>query len=65
MISEGDTVALRGTFHGTHLGPFAGIPATGKQVSAPVMLFYNVENGRINKHWMVLDTMTLFGQLNS
>ena len=32
MIAEGDTVATRLTFRGTHTGDFLGIPATGKQV---------------------------------
>jgi predicted ester cyclase len=40
---------------------FAGIAATGKRVSADVMLFYRLDGGRIVKHWMVLEMMGLMG----
>ncbi len=63
MITEGDTAALRATFHGTHRGPFHGIPATGKTVSAEVMLFYRVRDGRIAQHWMQMDGHALMQQL--
>jgi predicted ester cyclase len=32
VIAQGEKVVLRDTIRGTHLGPFAGIPPTGKQV---------------------------------
>ncbi len=65
LISDGDAVALRGAFRGTHRGDFAGIPPTGKQVSADIMLFYRLDDGKIVKHWMVLDTMGLMSKLRS
>ena len=65
VIFEGDTVALRGTFHGTHRGPFAGIPPTGKTVSAGLMLFYRLEEGMIAEYWMQLDSAALMGQLTA
>src|SRR3974377_331592 len=33
MVAEGDEVAYRLTFHGTHSGEMMSIPATGKQVT--------------------------------
>ncbi len=62
-ICEGDTVALRGRFRGEHKGEFAGVPATGRHVSADVMLFYRLEGGKIAQFWMVLDSAALMGQL--
>jgi predicted ester cyclase len=63
MIAEGDLVALRGTFRGTHRGPFAGIQATGCQASAGLMIFYRIQGGRIVEHWMQFDTAGLIAQL--
>jgi predicted ester cyclase len=64
LVSEGDTVAFRGTFRGTHQGPFAGIPPTGRRVSASLMVFYELESGRIASHSMVFDMAGLIGQLS-
>ena len=33
QIAEGDKVATRVTFHGTHQGEYRGIPPTGRQVN--------------------------------
>lgn len=66
FVTEGDTVAVRCTFDGTHTGaPFFGIPASGKHVVAPGMLFYRVADGRIAEHWMQLDTQAFLTQLTS
>lgn len=63
LIAERDLVAMRGTFHGVHRGPFAGIPATGRSVSAPLMIIYRIENERIAEHWLHFDGASLVAQL--
>ncbi len=63
LITEGDIAALRATIHGTHLGTFAGVPATGRVIKAPVMLFYRVADGRIAQFWMQLDIPTIMAQI--
>ena len=65
MLSEGDRVAVRGTFRGVHQGAFAGIPPTGRAVSASLMIVYGIENGLIVRHWMEFDRLGLFQQLQS
>jgi predicted ester cyclase len=40
VISEDDGVAVRAAFHGVHRGPFAGLPETGKSVTAGLMIIY-------------------------
>lgn len=65
MVAEGDTVAVRATFRGTHRGNFAGVPATGRDVSTPVMLFYRVADDRIAQFWMQADVPNLMAQLGS
>jgi predicted ester cyclase len=63
MIAERDLVAVRGTFRGVHRGAFAGIDATGRQVSAGLMIIYRVEGDRIVEHWMQFDGAALMAQL--
>jgi len=63
LIAERDLVAVRATFHGVHRGLFAGIPATGREVSVPFMIIYRVSEDRIVDHWMQFDTSGLLSQL--
>lgn len=63
LIAEADLVAMRGTFRGVHRGPFAGISATGKTVSSPLMIIYRVRDSRIVEHWLHFDGAALVAQL--
>jgi steroid delta-isomerase-like uncharacterized protein len=63
QIAEGDKVVAHKTFHGTHLGPFMGIPPTGKEVSIDVMDIYTVSGGVITEHWTVGDMLGMMQQL--
>src|SRR5262245_5247985 len=63
LVAEGAVVALRGTFQGVHRGEFAGIGATGRTVSAPLMIFYRIENDRIAAHWLQFDAGVVIAQL--
>lgn len=65
MVAEGEIVAVRGVFFGTHKGWFAGVPPTGKQVRQAVMIFYRVQDGRITKFWMQLDPTAMMAQLSA
>ncbi len=63
IVAEGDLVAVRCTFRGVHKGEFAGIPATGKQVSSDFMIFYRVSDGLIVEHWIQMDLKGIVDQL--
>ena len=63
QIAEGDKVLTHKTFHGTHRGPFMGIPATGKEVSFDVMDIFTVTDGKITEHWTVGDMLSMMQQL--
>jgi len=63
LIAERDLVAMRGMFRGMHRGTFAGIPATGAAVSAPLMIIYRVRDNRIVEHWLQFDGAALVAQL--
>lgn len=65
VVAAGDRVAVRWTGRATHRGTFAGIPATGREVTARGAVFYRVVDGRIAEAWDVLDTGEFMQQLQA
>jgi steroid delta-isomerase-like uncharacterized protein len=63
QISEGDKVASRFEWSGTHQGEFMGIPATGKPVRVWGMVIDRLVEGRIKETRILMDTMGLLMQL--
>jgi steroid delta-isomerase-like uncharacterized protein len=63
MITEGDTVALRATFHGTQTGQFQDVPPTGKTVTVPAQDMYRLVEGKIVEHWGGPNLLRLLQQL--
>lgn len=59
-VVEGDKVAGRITWRGTHAGSFLGLPATGKPVRFSSMHLLRFENGLATEWWGVPD---LYGAL--
>ncbi len=65
LISEGDKVALRFTFHGTHQGEFMGISPTGKQVTMPGIDILRIADGKIVEMWNQEDVLGMMQQLGA
>ena len=63
MVAEGDLVATRKSFTGTHLGDFIGIPPTGRKVTMEVIDFVRVRDRKIVEHWNIVDQLGLMQQL--
>jgi steroid delta-isomerase-like uncharacterized protein len=63
MVAEGDMVAVRGTWRGTHQGEFRGVPAIGRKVEFGAMVFWRVGGGQIRERWGLIDTQALMRQL--
>lgn len=63
MISEGDTVAHRWTFTGTHEGAMMGVEPTGRRVEVMGVEMNRVEGGKITASHTVSDAMGLMQQL--
>lgn len=53
-------MAVRAEFHGTHLGPLFGVPASGKKVSFRTHEFHEFTAGKIKKTWHLEDWFGLF-----
>jgi steroid delta-isomerase-like uncharacterized protein len=65
IFGEGDRVAVRLTFEGTHHGSFFGVEPTGRRVSFASVELYRVAGGRIAEEWVSPDVTTLMGQLTA
>ena len=65
VLAEGDRVAARWTFRGTHGGEFLGIAPTGKPVSMSAVEVNRVADGKVAEHWVVLDQLGLLQQLGA
>jgi predicted ester cyclase len=63
LIAEGDTVAVRRTFRGTHTGSLMGIPPTGRQVTITDIAILRVANGKFVEAWNNTDELGLLQQL--
>jgi predicted ester cyclase len=63
QIQEGDRLATRYTFHGTHQGPLWAIPATGRRVSMKGISIYRVSGSRLAEAWVQYDSLGLMQQL--
>lgn len=63
QISEGDKVASRFTWTGTHQGAFLGIPPTGKPVRVWGIVIDRLVEGRIKETRILMDTMGMMAQL--
>jgi steroid delta-isomerase-like uncharacterized protein len=65
MVAEGDKVAIRNTWRGTHQGAFQGLPPTGKHVTFTGSDIYRVVGGKIAEQWAELDALGLMQQLGA
>jgi predicted ester cyclase len=63
VIGEGEKVATRGTWSGTHKGSFMGVAATGKSVKIGYIDMWRFENGRAVENWVQMDMLGLMQQL--
>lgn len=63
QIAEGDKVASRFEWSGTHQQEFLGVPATGRQVRVWGIVIDRLEEGRIKETRIIMDTLGLMMQL--
>jgi len=62
-LAEGELVATQVKASGTHIGPFHGLAATGKQVTWTAAVFHRVIDGTITERWVTFDLFGLLQQL--
>jgi steroid delta-isomerase-like uncharacterized protein len=63
-FASGDKAVARLRISGTHMGDFAGIPATGNPVSVSLIDITRFgDDGLAREHWGVADQLTMMQQL--
>ena len=65
MVAEGDRVATRKTFRGTHRGALMGLPPTGKQVAIGLIDIVRLVDGQVVESWSLADELGLLRQLGA
>jgi predicted ester cyclase len=63
IVAEGDKVALRTTFRGTHTGELNGIPPTGRQVEVTALNIFRMVNSKAVEQRVVNDDLGMLQQL--
>jgi steroid delta-isomerase-like uncharacterized protein len=65
QITEGDKVASRFEWTGTHKGEFLGVAATDRAVQVWGVVIDRLENGRIKDTRIIMDSLGLMTQLGA
>lgn len=63
QIAEESWVATRVTYRGTHMGDFAGIPATGRRIEYSGTAMDRLENGKVVEMWHTVNMHLLMRQI--
>lgn len=65
LIAEGDKVALRCRYEGTHTGELMGVAPSGRAVSATGIGVIRVVDGKVAEFWISPDRMTIMQQIGA
>jgi steroid delta-isomerase-like uncharacterized protein len=65
VVSEGDIVAIRMTWEGTHSGDFYGIPPSNKKIHCTSIGLDRVRNGKVSEGWGELDMLGMMQQMGA
>jgi steroid delta-isomerase-like uncharacterized protein len=65
VIAEGDRVAARLTYSGTHQGDLMGIPPTGRSVSIDMLGTWRIANGKVAEGWINFDALGMLQQIGA
>lgn len=63
IVAEGNKVAVRHHFQGTHQKEFQGIPPTGKAVTVNAIALFRLDNETVAEIWLNADFLGLMQQL--
>jgi steroid delta-isomerase-like uncharacterized protein len=65
VLADGERVAGRVTWRGTHSGHYCGIAPTGKHFEFTGIVFWRAREGRIVERWAEIEFSALIAQLSA
>lgn len=65
VIAEGDRVAARHRFQGTHRETFQGVPASGRPVDIGGIAIFRMEEGKAAEIWLNADFLGIMQQIGA
>jgi len=65
LLAEGDGVAVRWTWRGTHSGTLRGFSPSGKLVSNAGIALYHLKNGQVTRAALQTDRLGLLQQMGA
>jgi predicted ester cyclase len=65
VLESGDSVTIRFTMTGTHVGEFMGVPSTGRKIALPGITILRFEDDTVIERWSSADMLGLLVQLGA
>jgi steroid delta-isomerase-like uncharacterized protein len=65
VVAEDDRVAVRLTSHAVQVGPFMGLPPSGRAYTIGEIHIFRIRDGRIAEHWHQADFLGMMRQLGA
>ena len=65
LLQDGDKVAARAEFLGTHESEFMGVPASGNQMKMSVFDLFEFRGDKVIAHWGLMDMGVLMAQIGA
>jgi SnoaL-like polyketide cyclase len=65
MLESGDSVTIRFTMTGTHVGEFMGVPPTGRDILLPGITILRFQGDAVIERWSIANLLGLLVQLGA
>ena len=65
IIAEGDRVAVRLTYRGTHQGEIFGVPPTNRRIEYAGVALFTFEQKKISEVWVLGDMLAVMRQIEA
>jgi steroid delta-isomerase-like uncharacterized protein len=65
MLADGNKVVVRYTFTGTHSGPLAAVPASGKHANVQGIVIFRLSGGKADEVHFLWDKFALLQQIGA